>query len=82
MFLTTVYARGGQTYSMYEPHIVKPKLQRGATQKSKNTHFFAIYASVTSQFFLERLAKVILYGTLATTVPFYNISTLCNRNKK
>jgi len=31
MFLTTVYARGGQTYSMYEPDIVKPKLQRGAT---------------------------------------------------
>jgi len=23
-----------------------------------------------------------LYGTLATTAPFYNISTLCNRNKK
>jgi len=23
-----------------------------------------------------------LYGTLATTVPFYNISTICNRNKK
>jgi len=31
---------------------------------------------------LERLPKVILYGTLATTEPFYNISTLCNRNKK
>jgi len=31
---------------------------------------------------LERLAKVILYGTLATTVPFNNISTLCSRNKK
>jgi len=23
-----------------------------------------------------------LYGTLATAVPFHNISTLCNRNKK
>ena len=23
--------RGGQTYSMYEPHIVKPKLQKPAT---------------------------------------------------
>jgi len=31
---------------------------------------------------LERLAKVILYGTLATKVPLYNIPTLCNRNKK
>jgi len=29
---------------------------------------------------LERLAKVMLFGTLATTVPLYNISTLCNRN--
>jgi len=37
---------------------------------------------MTSSFFLERLAKVILYGTLATTVPFYNISALCKRNKK
>jgi len=25
---------------------------------------------------LEQLAKVLPYGTLATTVPFYNISTL------
>jgi len=33
---------------MYEPHIVKPKLQRAATLKSKNTDLFAIYASVTS----------------------------------
>jgi len=31
---------------------------------------------------LERLAKVILHGTLVTTVPLNNISTLCNRNKK
>jgi len=31
---------------------------------------------------LERLAKVILYGTLVTTVPLYNIFTLSNRNKK
>jgi len=31
---------------------------------------------------LERLAKVILYGTQATTEPFYNNSTHCNRNKK
>jgi len=37
---------------------------------------------VTSQYFLERLAKVILYGTLANTVPFYNISTLWNENNK
>jgi len=27
----TYYARGGQTCSMYEPHIVKPKLHRAAT---------------------------------------------------
>jgi len=52
--------------------MVKPKLQRAVTEKSKNTDLFAIYSSVTSQFFLERLAKVILYGTLATTVPFNN----------
>jgi len=31
---------------------------------------------------LERLAKVILYGTLATTSPLYNISALCNAKKK
>jgi len=31
---------------------------------------------------LERLAKVILHGTLATTVPFYNIPTLCKKCKK
>jgi len=32
----------------------------------------------------QRLTKVILYGTLATTEPFYNISTLCKeiKNKK
>jgi len=30
---------------------------------------------------LERLAKAILHDTLATTVPFYNISALCNRYK-
>ena len=48
---------------------------------SKNMNLFAIYASVTSLFLLERLAKVTLYGTLATAVPFYNISILCNRNK-
>jgi len=44
----TIYTRGGQTCSMYEPHIVNPKLQRTATLKSKNTYLFAIYASVTS----------------------------------
>jgi len=43
---------------------------------------FASYTSVTSYFYLERFAKVILYGKLETTVPFHNISTLCNRNKK
>jgi len=31
---------------------------------------------------LERLAKVILYGMLATTVPFYNISTVSSRKLK
>jgi len=30
---------------------------------------------------LERLAKAKLYGTLATTAPLYNISTLCNKIK-
>ena len=75
-------ASGGQTCSMYEPHIVKPKLQRAATQKSGNTNLYAICTSVTSQFFLEQLAKVLLCGTRAATVPFYNISTLFNRNKK
>jgi len=39
---------------MCEPHIVKPKLQRGATQKYKNTNLFVIYASVTI---------IILFGT-------------------
>jgi len=29
--LLILYSRGGQTCSMYEPHIVKPKLQRAAT---------------------------------------------------
>jgi len=67
---------------MYEPHIVKPDLQRAATLKSKNTNSFAIYASVTSYFFLERFATVILYRTLATTVSLYNISTLFNRYNK
>jgi len=42
-----VYSSGGQTCSKYEPHIVKPKLQRDATQKPKNTNLLAIYASVT-----------------------------------
>jgi len=60
---------------MYEPH-KKNKLQRAATLKSKNTNLFAIY---------------ILFGTTwkSNTVPHasyhssnYNISTLCNRNKK
>jgi len=37
---------------------------------------FAIYASVILQFVSERLAKEVPYGTLATTAPFYNISTL------
>jgi len=31
---------------------------------------------------LERLAKVILYSTLATTALFYKVFTLCNRSKK
>jgi len=35
-----------------------------------------------SHLILERLAKVMLCGTRATTEPFYNISTLCKRNKK
>jgi len=43
-----IYSSGGQTYSMHEPHIIKPELQRAATQKSKNTNLFVIYASVTS----------------------------------
>jgi len=42
------YNRDGQTCSMYELHIAKPKLQRATTLKSKNTNFFAIYASATS----------------------------------
>jgi len=67
---------------MYEPHIVKPNLQSAGTLKSKNTNSFAIYASVTSYFFLERFAAVILYHTLATTLSLYNISTLFNRNNK
>ena len=37
---------------------------------------------MTSSFFFERLAKVTRYATPATTVPFYNISALCKRNKK
>jgi len=32
--LQTLYMRGGQTCSMYEPHIVKPKLQRAANIKN------------------------------------------------
>jgi len=31
---------------------------------------------------LKRLAKAVLHSTLASTVPLYNISTLCSRNKK
>jgi len=42
------HTRDGQTCSKSEQHIVKPKLQRAATQKSKNTKLFAICASVTS----------------------------------
>jgi len=42
-----LHIKGGQTCSMYEPHMVKPKLQRAATLKSKNTNLFAIYVSVT-----------------------------------
>jgi len=30
-FTYRLHGRGGQTCSMYEPHIVKPKLQRAAT---------------------------------------------------
>jgi len=44
--------------------------KRAATWKYKNTNLFAIYSSVTSSSSLERLAKVILYGTLATTVAY------------
>jgi len=33
---------------MYEPHIVKPKLQKAAIEKSENMNLFAIYASVAS----------------------------------
>ena len=32
--ISILFSRGGQTCSMYEPHIVKPKLQRAATLKS------------------------------------------------
>jgi len=46
--IETSYNRGGQTCSMNELHIAKPKLQRAKTLKSKNTNFFAIYASATS----------------------------------
>ena len=73
--------RGGYTCSLYVPHIANPKLQRAATEKSKTTNLFAIYISVTLAL-LERLMQVILYGMLATTVRFYSISRLCNRNKK
>jgi len=45
--LVCLYAGGGQTCSMYEPHMVKPKL-RAATLKSKSTNLFATYTSVTS----------------------------------
>jgi len=31
----SVYSRGGQTCSMYDPHIVKFKLQRAAIKKLK-----------------------------------------------
>ena len=72
-----LYSRDGQTCSMYEPHIRKSKLQRAATYKSKITNSIAMYAS-----FLERLANAILYVTLASTVPLYNISILYNSNKK
>jgi len=42
-----LYTRGGQTCSVHEPHIVKTKLHRAATLKSKNTNLFVIYASAT-----------------------------------
>ena len=48
IFIYTLYTRGGQTCSMYELHIVKPKLQRATTWKSKNTNIFATNACVTS----------------------------------
>ena len=44
---------GGQTCSMYEPHIVKPTLQKAATLKFKTTNLFAIYSCVI----------IILFGT-------------------
>ena len=37
--LTNIYSRdGGQTCPVYEPHIVKPKLQRAAKKKSRNNY--------------------------------------------
>jgi len=52
------YTRSGQTCSMrLERQIVKPKLQRAATWKYKNTNLFAIYASVTSLIRFETTCK-------------------------
>ena len=63
--------------SLYEWIIrFSPKIRKSLARLPLNTPL-----SVTSYFLLERLENVILYGTLATTVPFYKTSTLCNRNK-
>jgi len=47
---------------------------RSATQSTLVWHYNFFWNALKS----NRL----LYGTLATTVPLYNISTLCNRHKK
>jgi len=36
----SAYIRGGQTCSMYEPHIAKPKLQRAQRKNLKTRIYF------------------------------------------
>jgi len=52
-----LYSTGAQTYSTYEPHIVKSKGQKNRNKKTKNTNLVASYASVTSKCFRNDLQK-------------------------
>jgi len=39
-YMQYMYIRGGQTCSMYEPHIIKPKLQKEPQHKNIKTRIY------------------------------------------
>jgi len=66
---------------MYEPHIVKPSCKK-PQHKNLKTRIYCYLRFHDILILFGTLANVILYGSLATTLPFHNFSTLCKRNKK